>query len=155
VSFQLAAMRSLSRCGTLKLWNSEGVALSGVVVVDDNRSFADVARGLLERQGERVLGIASTCAEALELTAALRPDVVLVDIALGEECGLDLAKLLADDDSGKAPVIIMISAAYSPCDAAELIAASPAAGFLPKSDLSADAIQQILVSIGRIPASSR
>jgi CheY-like chemotaxis protein len=131
------------------------VALSGVIVVDDNRAFADVARGLLERQGERVLGIASTCAEALELTAALRPDVVLVDVALGEECGLDLAHLLADDDSGKAPVVIMISAAYSPCDAAELIAASPAAGFLPKSDLSADAIQQILVSIGRIPASSR
>ena len=148
-------MRSPSRCGTLKLSNSEGVALAGVVVVDDNRSFADVARGLLERQGERVLGIASTCAEALELTAALRPDVVLVDIALGEECGLDLAHLLADDDSGKAPVVIMISAAYSPCDAAELIAATPAAGFLPKSDLSADAIQQILVSIGRIPASSR
>jgi CheY-like chemotaxis protein len=148
-------MRSLSRCGTLKWWLSEGVALSGVIVVDDNRSFAEVARGLLERQGERVLGIASTCAEALELTAALRPDVVLVDIALGAECGLDLAHLLTDDDGGKAPVVIMISAAYSQCDAAELIAASPAAGFLPKSDLSADAIQQILVGIGRIPASSR
>jgi CheY-like chemotaxis protein len=135
------------------LCNSERVALGGVVIVDDNRSFADVARGLLERQGERVLGIASTCAEALELTAALRPDIVLVDIALGEECGLDLAHLLADDETGRAPVVILISAAYSPCDAAELIAACPAAGFLPKSDLSSDAIQQILVSSGRIPAS--
>jgi CheY-like chemotaxis protein len=128
------------------------MALGGVLVVDDNRSFADVARALLERQGERVLGIASTCAEAVQLTAALRPDVVLVDIALGEECGLDLAHLLAGDDSGEAPVVILISAAYSQCDAAELIAASPAAGFLPKSDLSSDAIQQILVSSGRVPA---
>ena len=128
------------------------MALGGVLVVDDNRSFAGVAQALLERQGERVLGIASTCAEAVQLTAALRPDVVLVDIALGEECGLDLAHLLASDNSGKAPVVILISAAYSQCDAAELIAASPAAGFLPKSDLSSDAIQQILVSSGRVPA---
>jgi CheY-like chemotaxis protein len=143
-----------SNAPEVPLWNSEGVALGGVLVVDDNRSFADVARALLERQGERVVGIASTCAEALKLTAALRPDVVLVDIALGEECGLDLARLLADDDSGKAPVVILISAAYSPCDAAELIDASLAAGFLPKSDLSSAAIQQILVSSGRIPASS-
>jgi CheY-like chemotaxis protein len=128
------------------------MALGGVLVVDDNRSFADVACALLARQGEHVLGTASTCAEALKLAAALRPDLVLVDIALGDECGLDLAQLLASDESGKAPVVIMISAAYSPCDAAELIAGSPAAGFLPKSDLSADAIQQILLSSGRVPA---
>lgn len=121
-------------------------------MVDDNRSFADVACALLERQGERVLGTASTCAEALELTAALRPDLVLVDIALGDECGLDLAQLLASGENGKAPMVILISAAYSQCDAAELIAGTPAAGFLPKSDLSSDAIQQILVSSGRVPA---
>jgi CheY-like chemotaxis protein len=149
LSVQLPAS---SNARAVQLWNPERVALGGVLVVDDNRSFADVACALLERQGERVLGIASTCAEALELTAALRPDLVLVDIALGEECGLDLAQLLASDQSGKAPVVILISAAYSPCDAEELIAASPAAGFLPKSDLSSDAIQRILVSSGHVPA---
>ena len=122
-----------------------------VVVVDDNRSFADVARALLERQGERVLGCACTSAEAVELVAKLRPDIVLVDMALGEECGLDLAQLLAGDGSSDAPVVILISA-YSPCDITELIAASPAAGFLPKSDLSADAIRQIVVSNGRLSA---
>lgn len=113
-------------------------------MVDDNRSFVDVARGLLERQGERVLGTACTSAEALELVRELRPQVVLVDLALGDECGLDLAHLLARDASGKGPVIILISA-YSPCDVAELLTASPAAGFLPKSDLSSDAIRQIVV----------
>jgi len=125
--------------------------MSGVLVVDDDRSFADVARGLLERQGERVLGTACTCAEAVELASELRPDVVLVDLALGDECGLDLAHLLAGDDRSKAPVVILISA-YSPCDIAELIAASPVAGFLPKSDLSSDAIRQIVMSSGGICA---
>ena len=122
--------------------NSEWVALGGVLVVDDNLAFADVARGLLERQGERVLGTACTSAEAVELADELRPAVILVDLALGDECGLDLAHLLAGGD-GRAPVIILISA-YSPHDIAELMAASPVAGFLPKSDLSSDAIGQIV-----------
>lgn len=132
-------------------WHAEWVALGSVLVVDDNRSFSDFARDLLERQGERVLGTACTSAEAMELAAALRPDIVLVDIALGDECGLDLARLLAGDGNGDAPVVILISA-YAPCDVAELIAASPAAGFLPKSHLSADAIRQIVISSGRVSA---
>ena len=128
------------------------MALRGVLVVDDNRSFADIARGLLERQGERVLGTARTSAEAVELAGELRPEVVLVDLALGDECGLDLAHLLAGDGRSKAPVVILISA-YSPCDIVELIAASPAAGFLPKSDLSSDAIRQIVGNSRRVATS--
>jgi hypothetical protein len=42
--------------------------------------------------------------------------------------------------------------AYPPADVAELIAASPAAGFLPKSELSSDAIRQIIAGCGRLSA---
>jgi len=129
--------------------NPERVEVGGVLVVDDNQSFADLACVLLERQGERVLGTACTSAEAVALAARLRPGVVLVDMALGDECGLDLAQVLAGDGSGGAPVVILISA-YAPCDVAELIATSPAAGFLPKSDLSSDAIRQIISRDGRV-----
>jgi CheY-like chemotaxis protein len=115
--------------------------------VDDNRSFAEVARVLLERQGRRVLGVASTSAEALELVAELRPGIVLVDLMLGDESGLDLAQVLAGNGSRDAPVVILISA-YALTDVAELIAASPAAGFLPKWKLSSDAIRQIVMSAG-------
>jgi DNA-binding NarL/FixJ family response regulator len=121
---------------------------SGLLIVDDNRSFAEVARLLLERGGERVVGIAGTSAEAMALAAQLQPQIVLVDMALGEECGVDLARRLAADCSGSAPVIILTSA-YSPADIAELVAASPVAGFLPKSDLSVDAIHRIVLSSGR------
>jgi CheY-like chemotaxis protein len=120
----------------------------GLVVVDDDQSFANVARGLLERQGERVLGVACSSAEAVKQVAELRPDIVLVDMALGDECGLELAQVLAPRDCAEAPLVILISA-YSPCDVAELVAASPAAGFVPKSDLSSDAIRQIVASSGR------
>ena len=97
------------------------------------------------------MGVAGTSAEAVELVAALRPDVVLVDLMLGDESGLDLAQVLAGDGSRDAPVVILISA-YPPADVAELIAASPAVGFLPKSELSSDAIGQIVASSGRLSA---
>jgi CheY-like chemotaxis protein len=124
--------------GAAVFGNPEGVG-TGLVVVDDNQSFAEIARVQLERQGRRVLGVAGTSADALELVAELRPDIVLVDLMLGDESGLDLARVLAGQGNSDAPVVILISA-YPPADVAELIAASPAVGFLPKSELSSDAI---------------
>ena len=88
-----------------------------------------------------MVGVASNSAEALQQVRALRPDLILVDIGLGEESGLDLARLLAQDGPGGE--VILISAGAE-ADYAELIAESPAAGFLVKSELSARAIGRIL-----------
>jgi DNA-binding NarL/FixJ family response regulator len=66
---------------------------------------------------------------------------------LGEESGFDLARLLAQDAPGGSAKVIMISA-RAETDYTELIAESPAAGFLPKSELSARGIGRIL---GQIP----
>jgi CheY-like chemotaxis protein len=52
---------------------------------------------LLEREGVAVVGIATTSAEALRLEEQLRPDVVPVDIRLGDESGFDLARRLRGD----------------------------------------------------------
>jgi len=89
----------------------------------------------------------------VELVASLHPDVVLVDLMLGDESGLDLAQLLAQSGRREAPAVILISACPQ-VDVEELIAASPASGFLPKSDLSADAIRRI-VGDGRMQAAAR
>ena len=100
---------------------------------------------LLQREGVIVVGAASNSAEALRLAGALRPDVILVDIGLGEESGFDLARLLAQDGNAGGAEVILISA-RAEADYAELIAESPAAGFLVKSDLSAQAINRILAA---------
>jgi DNA-binding NarL/FixJ family response regulator len=118
----------------------------GVLIVDDSRSFLEAARALLEREGMRVLGVAATSAQALRRAAELRPDAVLVDIALGPESGFDVARSLAghgDNGDGAAPVVILMST-YSEADFADLIAQSVATGFLPKQELSADAVRQIV-----------
>ncbi len=115
------------------------------LIVDDNESFLEVARALLEREGLSVAGVASTYTDALDLIETLRPDVVLVDIFLGEESGLELARHLAEDGhgQGEAATVILIST-HAEADLADVIAASPAIGFLPKTELSAKAIRRIV-----------
>ena len=113
------------------------------LVVDDSSSFLEAARLLLEREGLTIAGIASNCAEALQEAEALRPDVVLVDISLGEESGFDVARRLVEDSRAGGRTVILIST-HSEADFADLIAESPAAGFVPKSELSASAIRRIL-----------
>ena len=68
-----------------------------LLIVDDNTRFLDAARSTLERQGLEVVGTATTTAEALQRVEALRPDVVLVDISLGDESGFELTRLLVHD----------------------------------------------------------
>jgi CheY-like chemotaxis protein len=119
---------------------------SRCLLVDDNEAFLQAATLLLEREGLTVAGVASSIAQALGQARALRPDLILVDIGLGEESGFDLARLLARDGhggQGAGADVILISAGAE-ADYKELIDDSPAAGFLPKSELSVRAISQIL-----------
>ena len=115
------------------------------LIVDDSRHFLDAARGLLERQGITIVGAASTSAEALQQVEELRPDVTLVDIDLGGESGFELARRL-HRDAGVAPSRLILISTHADQDYADLIAASPAVGFLSKSALSAGAIRDLLGS---------
>ena len=123
----------------------------GVLIVDDNRLFLEAACALLEREGLRVVGVAVTSAEALQRAEELRPHVILVDISLGGESGFDLARRLAGQRRDGGPAVILIST-HSAAEFSGPIAESPAAGFLPKRDLSADAIRQIVDSPAGRPA---
>jgi len=109
---------------------------------DDNKAFLEAARMLLEREGLTVAGLAATRAEALSQAETLRPDVVLVDLMLGEESGLELARRLVEDGGVGATVILIPTRAEE--EVADLIAGSPAAAFLPKAELSASTIGAIV-----------
>ena len=115
----------------------------GVLIVDDNWLFAEAARDRLEREGLRVVGVAATSAEALRRAEELRPEVVLVDVMLGGESGFELARRLAAHHRDGGPAVILIST-HAEADFADLIAQSPAIGFVPKRELSAAAIRRIV-----------
>jgi CheY-like chemotaxis protein len=114
-----------------------------VLVVDDNEPFLRASCALLRREGLEVVGVASTSAEALRSVEDLRPEVVLVDINLAGESGFDLARQLLQGNRGYGSTVILMST-HTAADLADLIAESPATGFLAKSELSVDAIRQLL-----------
>lgn len=113
------------------------------LIVDDSSSFLEAAQALLEREGLSVAGVASSGAEALSRAAELRPDVVLVDISLGKESGFEVASRLVENSEDGGSTVILIST-HAEVDFADLIATSPAIGFMPKSELSADAIRRMV-----------
>ena len=121
------------------------------LIVDDNDRFLETARGVLERDGIVVVGIASDGQMALEEVDRLQPDVALIDVCLGDECGVDVASRL-DQESLAKPTVILIST-YPEDDFADIVAGSAALGFLPKSELSGTAIRTLLGESGdRTPA---
>jgi DNA-binding NarL/FixJ family response regulator len=112
------------------------------LIVDDNASFLEAATDLLRRQGAEVVGLASNGDQAVERVQELRPDVVLVDINLGPESGLEVARRLADLRLVDLKVILIST--HPESDFADLIDGTPVAGFVPKLGLSAQAIEALV-----------
>jgi CheY-like chemotaxis protein len=140
MSFQLPGMRArVAACHPAPMLRC--------LIVDDSPRFLEAARGLLEGQGIAVVGVASNSDEALQRVGELRPDVTLLDIDLGGESGLELARRL-HGRAGQTPAPVILISTHAEQDYAELIAASPAIGFLPKATLSADAIRDLLAISG-------
>ena len=80
------------------------------LVVDDDFMAVSVHRQFVERiPGFEVVGEATTGAEARALVERLRPDLVLLDIYLPDENGIELMRRLRASDS-RADVIAITSA---------------------------------------------
>ena len=112
------------------------------LIVDDSPEFLDAARRLLHQEGIAVSGVASSGDEAIRLARELRPDVTLIDIDLGVEDGIALARRLAASDGQPAGKLILIST-HGEDEFADLIQDSPVIGFVAKSALSGDAIRAL------------
>jgi two-component system nitrate/nitrite response regulator NarL len=111
------------------------------LIVDDSEEFLASAARLLSMQGVSVVGRASSADEALRLTAALSPDVALVDVELGDEDGIELARRLTTDDSSA--IVILISL-RDRNELSELMTGSGAAGFLRKDALDVQAVEDLI-----------
>jgi DNA-binding NarL/FixJ family response regulator len=117
------------------------------LIVDDSEQFLRAASSRLGRDGIEVVGTATTSATALDQVGRLRPDVVLVDVGLGEESGFDVTLRLVDAFPYLASRVVLISTRAED-DYGELVEASPAAGFICKSELSTAAIRELVPQSG-------
>lgn len=115
------------------------------LIVDDSGCFRAAASGLLARDGVTVVGVASTGAEAQRKYRELRPDIALVDVDLGDENGVDVARKLARRAAGAGARVVLMSA-HTDDEFTDWIAANPKLSFITKSALSGAAIRNILAA---------
>jgi response regulator of citrate/malate metabolism len=81
-----------------------------VLVVDDDYRVAAIHAAFVERvPGYRVVGQAHSGTDALTMARQLRPHLVLMDIYLPDQSGLEVARALLDEP--ESPAVIVISAA--------------------------------------------
>jgi CheY-like chemotaxis protein len=114
-----------------------------VLIVDDSSEFLGTARRVLGSGGLEVVGTASTGDEVLREGKFHDVDVILVDVDLGAESGFDVAERLRQA-TDRLPIVLI--SGHSRQDLQELIDASPAIGFVTKSQLTAEAIIDLLKS---------
>jgi DNA-binding NarL/FixJ family response regulator len=110
-----------------------------VLIVDDHATFRSFARLVLSRAGYDVVGEAGDAEEARAMVAALQPDVVLLDVHLPGEDGIDIASGLDD-----ATRVVFVSSR----DAREFGARLRDTGrpFIPKERLSGRSLQAALAA---------
>jgi DNA-binding NarL/FixJ family response regulator len=108
-----------------------------VLIVDDHAAFRASARTLLELDGFDVIGEAADGASALDLARELDPELVLLDVALPDTTGFDVAERLA-------PTKVILTSSRAQTDLGPRVRACGALGFVPKDRLSGAAISALL-----------
>ena len=112
---------------------------ASVLIVDDHPAFRASARSLLEGEGYEVVAETDSGESAVELALELVPDLVLLDVALPDLSGLEVAERLAQCRSKVVLVSSRDESTY-----AERLASTPASRFIAKRDLSGAALATLL-----------
>lgn len=82
-----------------------------VLLCDDSRALRMLAAGQLEEAGFQVIGEAGNGVEAVAQYAALKPDLVLLDLVMPECDGRQaLARILADDPQARVVILSSLGA---------------------------------------------
>ncbi|XVS64444.1 response regulator [Actinosynnema sp. CA-299493] len=111
-----------------------------VMVVDDHPLWRDgVARDLAER-GFEVVATAGDAASAVRIARAVRPDVVLMDLNLGETTGVEATTLITGSLAGTRVLVLSASGEHS--DVLEAVKAG-ASGYLVKSASAEELVEAV------------
>ena len=112
-----------------------------VLIVDDHAGFRLLAQRMLERAGFDVVGAAGDGESALAQIELLGPDLVLLDIQLPILGGFDVVERLARRPR---PPTIILTSSRDRDDYGTRIIDSNVAGFIPKAELTGDALRRLL-----------
>jgi DNA-binding NarL/FixJ family response regulator len=111
-----------------------------VLIVDDHAGFRAHARRLLECEGYRVVGEAADSASALEAARELEPELALVDVHLPDADGFELTMRLGALEE---PPAVVLTSSRDSTGLEQCVSDCGARGFVPKADLSREAIEEL------------
>jgi len=132
----------------LSACDSAGPALEGglvprttILLADDNSAVLDRLGKMLENERNyKVVAALSDGATVVRDYLRLRPDVILLDISLGEFSGIDIARQLRD--SGCSAKIVFVTV-HEDADYVNAAMGAGGSGYLVKSRLSLDLFSAI------------
>src|SRR5271154_273094 len=82
-----------------------------IVIADDHPIFRDGLRRLLESEGDmKVVGEACDGLEAVKLATQIKPDILLLDLAMPHHTGLDALRDLNTRGAGAVRIILLTAA---------------------------------------------
>ena len=114
---------------------------ASVLIVDDHSGFRACARRLLEDEGYRVVGEAADCSSAIAAARSLHPALALVDVHLPDGDGISLSSRLGE--LAEPPLVILVSS-HDSAEVEPWVKQCGARGFVPKSELSRESIEELL-----------
>ena len=121
-----------------------------VLLVDDHEGFINAAlRHLRKVEWLEIVGRASNGLEAIERSETLRPDVVLMDLAMPEMGGLQATRLIKTQD---APPFIVIASHFDDAEHREHAMRAGADDFVSKLSYLQE-VMPILERLGQGEAS--
>jgi CheY-like chemotaxis protein len=90
-----------------------------VLIIDDNRRFAEGARAILQRTGKYTVCVETNALRALETARSFQPDLLLVDLVMPEIDGAELAKQIGADWALHDVPIVFVTALITPEEASD------------------------------------
>ncbi len=116
-----------------------------VLIVDDQPPFREAARMVVEMtDGFVVVAEAEDGEQAVALAAEVRPELVLMDVQMPGIDGLEATRQIMDLDG---PPHVLVMSTRESGDYEEPAIAAGAVGFLPKSQFSMDALDEVWATV--------
>lgn len=117
-----------------------------IMIVDDHEVVRMGLRALLERQeGIEIIGEAATAAEAVDIALSQKPDVVLMDIRLPDESGIEACRKIRSENPD---IGVLMLTSYSNDEAIFSSIMAGASGYLLKQ-IDAAKLNQAIMATGR------
>jgi two-component system, response regulator PdtaR len=119
--------------------NTDGGMALRVLIAEDELILAYAMRGQLEKQGVKVVGLATNGRAVCEQCQERRPDVVLMDVRMPETDGIEATRLVME----QCPTCVLVVTAFDDEETRAKAEAVGAMGYLSKPVQAGGVLEEI------------